>query len=269
MKKLLLLLLLVPLVVTLVFVVSGCGPNAEQILKDSMRVSKDGIKTAHFDLVATTKLPRAPLQNGKIQKQQYVQKSTGDYDLGNGNFEAKTELASGVPVTMLNVDNKQYWQIAGNWYLVPSSVQISPPVTQALSTSQYIKEFKELTKLGNTKIDGEDCYHIKGVPNMDELVKQPGISDLLKDPTGQQIRTVDELKDMKVVFDYYIRTKDSYFKRAVTTVEAKISNDLIKLGYGQAGDRMSQDGEVTFSKYNEKLNLKTPEQVSPLPGQTQ
>ena len=71
-------------------------------------------------------------------------------------------------------------------------------------------------------MDGEACYHLQGVPDMKELIKLPGITDLLKDPgTGQQIRTVDELADAKAVFDFYIRKKDYFMKRSVAYIEVR------------------------------------------------
>jgi hypothetical protein len=264
-RRLLLLLLLVPLA-GLLF--AGCGPGAEQVMKDSMRVSDKEIKTLHFDITQTIRLPRAPIQQGKVAKQNYVQQASGDFDLRTGDFQEKTQLVPGVEVAVLQVGKKQYWKLAGNWYDVPQSVQISPPVTQALSTSQYLKEFKNITKLGNTRVEGQSVYHIRAVPDMAELVKQPGVTDLLKDPNGKQIRTVDEIQEMKVVFDFYVLTRNDYFKRSVTAVESRAPNELIQLGYAEAGDKITQNADVTFSRYNEKLNLTAPTKTSPLPAKT-
>lgn len=260
MKKLAVVILAALLVVG----IAGCGPSAEQVLKDSMKASKD-IKTMHFNLEQTTKLPRAPIEQGKLEKQNYIQKSDGDYDLRTGNFQVNTQLM-GTQVTMLQIENKQYWQFGGNWYEVPQSVAVAPPVSSALSISQYIKYFTSVKKLGNTEIDGESCYHVEAVPDMKELVKQPGISDLLKDPSGVQTRTVDELEEIKATFHFYVRTKDDYFKRSQAFVEARAPNELIQLGYAQAGDKIQQDAEVTFSKFNEKLDLKAPDNLKPWPG---
>jgi len=234
-----------------------------------MRASKEDIKTVRFDLEQTTKLPKAPMTEGKLAKQNFTQQANGDYDLRTGDFKVSTELVPGTTVTMLQVGNNQYWMLAGNWYDVPQSVQVSPPVTQALSVSQYLKEFKKIEKLGDTSVDGEPVYHIRAYPDMKELVKQPGITDLLKDPTGKQIRTVDEIEEMKVVFDFYVRKKDYFFKKAVTVVDSTAPNELIQLGYAEPGDRISQNATVTFSKFNEKLNLKAPENTSPLPAPEQ
>lgn len=261
-KKLLALALLIPLAAVLL---AGCGPSAEQVMKDSMRTSKEDIKTVQFDLKQTTKLPRAPISEGKLAKQNYVQEADGVYDLRTSDFQVSTELVPGTEVTMLQVGDKQYWMLAGNWYDVPQSVQVSPPVTQALSISQYIKEFKKIEKLGDTQIDGEAVYHIRAIPDMKELVKKPGITDLLKDPTGKQIRTVDEIEEMKVVFDFYVLKKNDFFKRSVTLVESTAPNELIQLGYAEPGDKITQNATVTFNDFNEKLNLKAPEKTSPLP----
>ncbi|MBU4194463.1 MAG: LppX_LprAFG lipoprotein [Actinobacteria bacterium] len=263
MKKFLAMLLLVPLVLMPVLF-SGCGPDAEQVLKDSMRVSKD-IKTLHFAVESTIKLPAAPIQEGRVAKQNYVQKSEGDIDYRTGDMRIKTELAPGVPVTMLQVGDKQYWELAGNWYEVPQAVQLPPPVTQALSVSQYIKYFKELKKLGDTKIDGEACYHIRGIPDMEALVKLPGVTDLLKDPEGKQVRTVDELEELKAEFDFYILKKNEYFKSSVEVIKYRATDDLIKLGYAKPGDMVTGEATVVLSDYNKKLTIKAPDQVSPLP----
>lgn len=260
------LVLLVPLAALLL---AGCGPGAEQVMKDSMRSSKEDIKTVHFTLGQETRLPRAPISEGKLAKQEYTQDAKGEYDMRTGDFQVSTELVPGTQVNMLQVGKNQYWMLAGNWYSVPQSVQASPPVTQALSISQYLKEFKKIEKLGDTQIDGEAVYHIRAIPDMKELVKQPGVTDLLKDPTGKQIRTVDELEEMKVVFDFYVLKKNDFFKRAVTAVESRAPNELIQLGYAEPGDRITQNAMVTFSKYNEKLNLKAPEKTSPLPQKPQ
>ncbi len=261
MKKLFALLVVAGLALLLI----GCGPNAETIMKNSMRTSKDDIKTVHFVMEVTTKLPRAPIQSGKVAKKEFVEKSSGDYDLRTGDFRIETNITPDVPVTMLQVGNKQYWELAGNWYDVPQSVQLAPAVTQALSTSQYLKEFDKLDKLGDVSIDGEDCYHVRGTPNMKELIKQPGITELLKDPTGKQVRTVDELEGVKAIFDFYVQKQHDYFKRSQSQAIVKATNDFIKMGYAQAGDNVTQVSQTTFSKFNEKVDFKAPEKTSPLP----
>lgn len=252
------------LLVCMVWALAGCGPGAEQILKDSMRASKE-ISTVHFEMQSTTKLPRAPITEGKVQPRNYVQKSSGEYDLRTGDFKVQTSIV-GTTVTMLQVSQNQYWEFAGNWYQVPQAFQMNPPVTQALSVSQYVKYFTELKKLSDTKVQGEGCFHIEGVPDMKTLVKQPGITDLLKDPTGKQIRTVDELVETKAVFDFYIMKQNSYFKRSTATVESRAPNELIQLGFAQPGDKIKQEAIVTFSQYNKKLNLQAPQNVKPWPG---
>ncbi|MBU4175125.1 MAG: hypothetical protein KKB90_12455 [Actinobacteria bacterium] len=263
MKKCFALLLLVPLVLMPVLF-SGCGPGAEEILKESMRASKE-INTLHFKVESTIKLPAAPIEEGKVAKQNYVQKSEGDIDYRTGDMRIETELAPGVPVTMLQVGEKQYWEIAGNWYEAPQSVQLPPPVTQALSTSQYLQYFKELEKLSDTKIDGEDCYHVRGIPDMKALVKLPGVTDLLKDPEGNQVRTVDELEELKAEFNFYVQKKNDYFKSSMEVVEYRATDDLIKLGYAKPGDMVTGEATVVLSDYNKKLTIKAPENVSPLP----
>ena len=267
-KKLLVPLVIVLLVVPLAIFAVGCSsPSAEQIAKDSMRASEN-IDTLHFVISSSTQLPRAPIQNGKVGKQKYTSDSKGDVDQKTGNLQVTLDLTAGVPVTALQVEKKLYVQLAGTWYEMPQSFQLPTPVTQTLSISQYIKYFKTLTKLGDMSIDGEGCYHLQAVPDMKQLVKLPGITDLLKDPTtGKQIRTVDELTDLKAVFDFYIRKKDSYMKRSSAMLEVRASEDLIKLGYAEAGDRVKSQQQTTLSKYNEKLNLEPPANVKPWPAQ--
>lgn len=258
MRKLVVLLLVIPLVALL----AGCGgPSAEQVLKDSMRASKD-VKTAHFEMEEVTKLPRAPITQGQVGKQNWVQKSKGDYDLRTGDFKVSTNVL-GMTITALQVGEKQYWQIAGNWYDVPRPKQVTPPLAQALSVSQYVKYFKDIRKLPDTKIDGDGCYHVEAVPNMKDLVKQPGITDLLKDPSGKQIRTIDELEELKAVFEFYVQKGNNYFRRSEAFVESRAPNEFIQLGYAEPGDNIKQTARVTFSNFNEKLNLKAPKKVKP------
>lgn len=263
MRKLLVLLLIIPLVAML----AGCGGlSAEQVLKDSMRASKE-VKTAHFDMEEVTRLPRAPITQGKVGKRNYVQKSQGDYDLRTGDFKVSTNVL-GMTITALQVGDKQYWQIAGNWYEVPQAVQITPPLAQTLSVSQYIKYFKDVRSLPDKNIDGSDCYHVQAVPDMKDVVKQPGISDLLKDPSGKQIRTIDELEELKAVFEFYIQKGNNYFRRSEAVVESRAPNELIQIGYAEPGDNIKQTARVTFSNFNEKLDLKAPENVKPWEGTT-
>lgn len=267
MKRLLVLLALVPLALALVLTLPGCfGPDAEQILKDATKADKD-LNTVHFVASTTQKLPRAPLEQGKIQKQEFVQKSEGDIDLRTKNSKVKTDLTAGLPVTKLQVDDKQYWQLAGNWYEVPPSAMETQPATQYLSTSQYIKSFKSIKKLGDTKIDGEACYHLQGEPDMKEFVKLPIITDLLKDESGNQVRTVDELSAAKVVFDFYILKKNGFYKRETANIKIKADESLIKLGYAQPGDDVDLNQDIVFSKFNEKLKFEAPQNVQPFPGQ--
>jgi len=181
------------LFVVSVILTAGCGPSAEQILKDSARSSR-AIKTAHFTIEMKTTLPRAPIREGKIEKRVFVQNSEGDYDFRTNDFKIATKVGNLDLVTMLQVEGKQYWLVAGNWYEPPQTIEFTPPITTSLSVSQYVKYFKVLKKLRGLSIDGDDCHHVMGVPNMKELVKQPGIVDLMKDPTGKQVRTIDELE---------------------------------------------------------------------------
>ncbi len=266
MKRFLVLFALALLTVPVVLGLAGCGPSAEQIAKDSMRASET-LETLHFKIVSSQQLPRAPIQGGKVAKQKYVSESSGDINQGNGDLRVQLELMPQVPVTAMQVDKKLYVQLAGNWYVMPESFQLPTPVTQTLSISQYLKYFKTLDKKGSAKIDGEACYHLQGVPDMKELVKLPGITDLLKDPsTGQQLRTVDELADAKAVFDFYVRKKDNYMKQSHAYIEVRATQDLIKLGYAEAGDRVKLEQTTTLSKYNEKLNLVAPAKTQPWPG---
>ncbi len=265
MKKLLVLLVLAALLVPLSLSIVGCGPGAEEIAKNSIKASEK-IKTLHFQITSEQQLPRAPLKDGKVEKQNYTSSSSGDVDQQSGDLRVELELAPGVPVTAMQVEEKLYIQLGGNWYEMPESFQLPTPVTQSLSMSQYLKYFKTLAKEGDADVDGEACYHLRGEPDMKELVKLPGITDLLKDPgTGQQIRSVDELADAKAVFDFYIRKKDYYMKQSKASIDVRATEDLIKLGYAQAGDRVKLDQVTTLSKFNEKLNLQPPANTQPWP----
>jgi hypothetical protein len=259
------LLMLVALASGLVLTITGCGPSADQILKDAAKADKD-LNTVHFVSESTQKMPRAPLDQGKVQKQTYVQKSEGDIDLRTKDSKVKTEIAPGVPVTKLQTGDKQYWQLAGNWYEVPSDVVETQPATQFLSVSQYIKSFKSLKKLGDTKVDGEACYHLQGEPDMEEFVKLPIVTDLLKDPSGNQTRTVDDLAAAKIVLDFYVLKKNSFFKQEKVNIQIKANQELIKLGFAEPGDNVTLDQVVTFSDFNEKLTFEQPTNVSPLPA---
>ena len=264
MKKLLVLLLLVPL--ALLLTLPGCfGPSAEQILKDATKADKD-LTSVHFIAESTQKLPRAPIQAGKVQKQVYVQKSEGDIDLQTKDERVKTELAPGIPVTKLQIGDKQYWELAGNWYEVPPSVQETQAATQFLSVSQYIKSFKSIKKLGDTHVGGDAVWHIQAEPDMKEFVKLPIVTDLLKDPSGKQIRTVDELAAAQIVLDLYVMKSNHFFKREDVGIDIRANEELIKLGYAQPGDKVKLLQNVTFSNFNEKLKFQTPSNVSPLPG---
>lgn len=264
MKKYVFAVATVALLVGLTVGLAGCGPNAETIAKNAMRAEKD-IKTVHFEVSSTVKLPRAPIEQGQVAKQAFVQKSEGDIDLKSGDFRVKTEIAPGVPITAMQVGDKLYTQAAGNWYEMPASFQLPAPVSQSLSISQYLKYFKSMKKLGNSRVQGESCYHLRAVPDMDELIKLPGITDLLKDSSGQQVRTVDELKDIKATFDFYIRTKDYYFKMSAGDIEVRATEDIIKQGYAEPGDKIKMTQEAVLSRYNEKLNLAVPPSVKPWP----
>ncbi len=247
-----------------IIVASGCGPGAETILKKA-RSSEKKMETARFTLEQKMRLPRAPIREGKVEKQVFVHRATGEYDFRTGNFRIFVTLPTGANLAMLKIGEKQFWQLAGYWYESTGSVETSPPVTQALSFSQYIKTFKKINKLGDTRIDGEPVYHVRGVPNMKELVKLPGVNELLKDPTGKQVRSIDELEDMKVVFDFYVRKKDFLIKRSMTSIEAKVTNDLIELGYAEPGDKMYMDAVLTFSDFNKRFLFREPSKYSPLP----
>lgn len=265
MKKILVLFVLALLCAPVAWGLAGCGPGAEQIAKDTMRAS-ESIDTVRFKIVSTQHLPRAPIQDGKVAKQKFESESSGDINHTTGDLRIQLRLTPEVPVTAMQVGGKLYMQLAGNWYQMPDSFQLPAPVTQALSISQYLKYFKSIDRKRDTRIDGEACFHLQGVPDMKELIKLPGITDLLKDPaTGQQLRTVDELADAKAVFDFYVRKKDHYIKQSRAFIEMRAPQDLIRLGYAQAGDRVKLEQTETLSKYNERLNLQAPANCQPWP----
>lgn len=264
-KKFIVIVVLLSLAGGSLLVVAGCGASADQVAKESMRADSN-IKTAHAAYATKQTLPRAPIQQGKVAKKEYTTETEGDFDQRTSNWRVKQELASGVIVTGLWTDNKYYLEIAGNWYEMPGTIQPASPVSKSLSISQYLKYFKTLNKMGDVKIDGEACYHLQGIPSMKDLIKLPGITDLLKDPaTGTQLRTVDDLADLKGVFDFYIRKKDSFWKRTQAYIEMRADENLIKLGYAQTGDRVKFTAVTTLSKYNENMNLKAPAKVQPWP----
>lgn len=236
------------------------------MLKKSMSSSKE-IKTAHYELVTKTKLPRAPMQGAQVAKQVYVQESKGDIDYRTNDMKIWTEIAPGRPITCLKVGEKQYWLLAGYWYEAPSSFQLPAPVTQALSISQYLKYFKEIKKLPDAKIEDVSCFHIRAIPDMKTLAKLPGVTDLLKDPQGNQVRTVDELEEMKATFDFYIQKDNFYLKSSRQMIEYRAPEDLIRLGYAEPGDRVKAEQILTFSDFNKKLSLFPPKDVKPFPAE--
>ncbi len=268
MRKLLVLVLVVPVIVALLVGLTGCGESAEEIAKKSIKASEK-IETLHFTVESVQELPRAPIQDGKVAKKKYTNNSEGDVNQKTGDFKVSTELTEGVPVTALQVDEKIYFQLANVWYEMPESFKLPAPVTQSLSISQYLKYFKTLSKKGDVEIEGEPCFHLQGIPDMKELVKLPGITDLLKNPTtGEQIRTVDELAEAKTSLDFFIQKKDYFIKRSQASIGIRAPDELIKLGYAEPGDRVEVEQQTTLSKFNEKLNLQAPKNAKPWPTPT-
>jgi hypothetical protein len=246
-----------------VLMAAGCGPSADQIAKNAIRAD-DKIKTAHAVYSTKQQLPLQPIKEGKLEKNVYTTNSEGDFDQRTGDWQVKGELASGIVATGLWVDDKYYMELGGIWYEMPNSMYPAAPATKTLSISQYLKYFKSLNKMGDVKIDGEACYHLQGIPSMKDLIKLPGITDLLKDPaTGQQLRTVDELADLKGIFDFYIRKGDYFWKRTRVYIEMRADESLIKQGYAKPGDIVKLTATTTLSKYNEDLNLKAPANAQP------
>jgi Family of unknown function (DUF6612) len=264
MKKFVVFSVLICFLVGGVLMAAGCGPSADQIAKNTMRAD-DKIKTVHAVFLTKQVLPRAPIEGGKVAKKEYTSESAGDFDQRTEDWQVKYRIATGVVVTGLWVDDKYYMEVAGKWYEMPTSMYPASPVTKTLSISQYLKYFKSLEKLGDVKIDGEACYHLRAVPNMKDLVKLPGITDLLKDQSGQQQRTVDALADLKGVFDIYVRKSDYFWKRTQAVIEMRADDSLIQRGYAEAGDRVRYTAVVTLSKYNQQLDLKAPANVQPWP----
>ncbi|MBN2168550.1 MAG: LppX_LprAFG lipoprotein [Actinobacteria bacterium] len=261
--------LVVPLTLFLLLagvLLSGCGKSAEEIVKEAIRASKEQ-KSASFKMEQDIKLPRAPITDGQLATQEFIQNSEGEVDLRTGDALVMTELAPGVPVSMLMIGDKQYWQLAGNWYEVPQAQQVQSTITETLSISQYLQYFKEMKKLGDVNIDGQDCYHVRGLPDMSEMIKLPGVTDLLKDPQGNQIRTVDEVEEMKFVCDFYIMKSNYYIKQFNGQIEFRAGEDFIKHGYAEAGDMIKADSSIIFSNFDKNLNLKAPENAQPLPVQ--
>ncbi len=235
-------------------------------MKDAMKAGEN-IKTVHFKQKYTTELPRAPMTEGKVEERKFVIETEGDYDLITNDFLIKTNLFGNV-ISLLQKGDKQYWQIAGNWYEAPTKIEMAPPISEALSTSQYLKYYKELKKLGDTKVDGVDCYRVVGTPDMKEWIKAPGLSQLLKDPSGLQVRTVDELEKIKGTFEFFIEKADKYIKRQVAKLESPAPKDLIRLNYAEPGDFVKDELDITYSDFNKKLDIEAPKRILPWEGPT-
>lgn len=265
-KKCLATLLAATFLLTPMFV-GGCGgPSAEEITKESLRASEK-ITTFEYTMDSLQTFPRAPIVDGKASSREFSIESKGAIDQKTGNLEIETNLVEGVPVVARYIDGKTYVQLIGNWYEAPEDFQIqAASVQSALSVSQYLQYFKSLDKKGDTRVNNQDCYHLRAVPDMKELIELPGIADLLKDPaTGRQIRTTDELLEMKATFDFYIRKSDKFMVKSAAVIEVRATEELIQLGYAGAGEFVKLQQSTVLSNFNKKLDLTVPADPQPWP----
>jgi hypothetical protein len=274
MKKLLLLLAL------MVVAFSGCveeKPSPEE-LKAMMIESVEKVETAAFtmDTDQTIKVTNNSETNRTLRTMTFETRSVGDGVLNVTARAMKMTMTTtssediGEVVSEMEMYMKgdtMYTNVDGNWTRMPGMPEDMWDQQNQVRTQAELLNASEIELVGSEKVNGEDAYKVKVVPNTETftmiLNQQMGSMPLYT------MNMTEIFKESEMEWTTWI-SKDSHLPlKNQVALDLTLTADMMGLPVGEMGDvemEIKSDSTIVYSNYNEPVVIEVPEEAMAAPS---
>ena len=271
--------------VALVYLLAGCGgkggstgeglpkrelpENAtpEKILLEGTKATSD---VQSFDFISEIKFIVPPV-GSEVSASSMTMQTDGIWDYKSGNMKATLTIPelNNYSADYIVCDGRYYINVNDSWREMSSESTQSLGVADITrQTSEYLKNYQTISRLDDEVINGRDCYHVSMVPNLEDILKQPEMTEMLRQIATQQAghELTDEefaaklaeeeatLKTTGAVMEYWVDKETLVLRRTVTNMESKIQIDK-----SSAPITTKRITEIDFTKYNVATDISPPE----------
>jgi hypothetical protein len=271
--------------VTLAALLAGCGgkggstgeglpkrelpENAtpEKILLEGTKATSD---VRSFDFISEIKFIVPPV-GSDIKASSMTMQTDGVWDNQTGNIEATLTIPelNDYKADYIIYDSRYYINVKDTWREIASDSILAPGLPDITrETSEYLKNYQTISRLDDEVINGRDCYHISMVPNLEETLNRPEITDLVRQIATQQAgreltdaefaakleEVKASLKTTGAVMEYWVDKETLVLRRTVTNMESKMQIDK-----SSAPITTKRITEIDFPKYNVSTDISPPE----------
>jgi hypothetical protein len=271
-------LLLMSLVLTVSLVVTACGggdseglmkrelpENAtpEKIMLEGLNAT-DEVDSLHFVYDYSVMIPPSAQQAYTTNVEL---NGEGEYDHASGNQKATIEYPAFEAIwNYVLYDGVQYFQESegGPWYELPGDSGLSIPSISEITrnTAEYMDNFQKITRLEDEMVNDRDCYHIAMVPNLDAIMENEQFMELMQgdqgaldeDALAELQKTMEDLKEANVNYEYWFDKETLVLRRMLTSVEI-----VEQVEEGASPYTVKIIMETDFPTYNQKVEIDKPE----------
>ncbi len=271
--------------VVLVSLLAGCGgkggstgeglpkrelpENAtpEKILLEGTKATSD---VQSFDFISEIKFIVPPV-GSEVSASSMTMQTDGIWDYKSGNMKATLTIPelNNYSADYIVCDGRYYINVNDSWREMSSESTQSVGVADITrQTSEYLKNYQTISRLDDEVINGRDCYHVSMVPNLEDILKQPEMTEMLRQIANQQAghELTDEefaaklaeeeatLKTTGAVMEYWVDKETLVLRRTVTNMESKMQIDK-----SSAPITTKRITEIDFTKYNVATDISPPE----------
>ncbi|HII07805.1 MAG TPA: hypothetical protein HA349_10970 [Methanotrichaceae archaeon] len=275
MKKILLLLALV------IVAFSGCveeKPSPEE-LKTMMIESVEKVETVAVavDSDQTIKVVNHSETNRTLRTMSFETKSVGEGELNVTARAMKMTMTTTTSsedmgevvqeMEMYMQGDTMYTKIDGNWTKLPGMPEDMWDQQNQVKTQAELLNASEIKLEGSEKINGEDAYKVKVVPDMETftmiLNQQMGSMPI------QNMDITEIFNDSEMEWTTWISKESHLPLKNLVAMELTLTSDMMGLPVGEMGDvemEIKSDSTVIYSNYNEPVVIVVPEEAKNAPN---
>lgn len=275
MKKLLLLLAL------MVVAFSGCveeKPSPEE-LKTMMIESVEKVETAAFavDMDQTIKVVNHSETNRTLRTMSFETKSVGAGVLNVTAHAMKMTMTTTTSsedmgevvqeMEMYMQGDTMYTNVDGNWTRMPGMPEDMWDQQNQVKNQAELLNASEIELVGSEKVNGEDAYKVKVVPDMETFTM------ILNQQMGSmpiQNMDIDEIfEESEMEWTTWISKESHLPLKNQVAMEMTLTADMMDLPVSETGDiemEIKSDSTVIYSSYNEPVLIEVPEEALNAPS---
>jgi hypothetical protein len=280
MKKILLLVLAV-------VALSGCisGPEEklnETEIKHLMVDSAQNLETYRFQLENKQNVELVNLSDTNKTKPTIVSITSSGHGAVNLTGRAlmvtttttatpEGENSSTTETESYFINDTMYIKLDGNWTM------LSLPATEDIWNKQNMVKHQaellnasKLSLLGSEKLDGEDCYKIKVVPDMYTFAQV--LSEQMGSAMPVAFMNMSQLfRESEISWTSWVTKEGHILKKTETEVKLTITPEIMGMPVEAIGNfemRMDMRATVLFQDFNKEIKIELPEEAkkaSPYP----